>query len=323
MHVRSIRTKLTANSIVQNRITTLRREFASAEASIDPFDLATVNEALKELYGTEPTAPLKCVYCDLPAKTWDHFHRIVKDGKYSGYGHRIRNLVPCCKDCNSSKSEDWEPWLRQRLASRGHEATDIESRIHRIRKYTERLAPDSEATIPRELREQYTAILDQIIHLCGDADVVAGKIRDARQKHQTETSSIIIQNPSERSSGHLSSAADDILTQNDKANGSEGADNLSESRATASNETEAYRRAWRAVNAKPGTVGHYANLLLREVIHSANGLRRGHSYRFILKRLKEQFPSNEPTMNTLRWYESKLRTVYGKDAVPPRQNDVE
>jgi cytochrome c553 len=87
----------------------------------------------------------------------------------------------------------------------------------------------------------------------------------------------------------------------------------------ADNERQSHRRAARAANARPGTVGHYANQLLLEVVTTdTRGCPWGHSYTEVIQRTKKQFPDNNPTMNTMRWYESKLRTVYGPDAVPRR-----
>src|SRR5690606_23428827 len=73
----------------------------------DTYTAAAVAQAIRDL-GQDPDADLLCVYCGQPAATWDHvFNRVVK-GDFSGHGHRIRNLVPCCRSCNESKGQ--KPW---------------------------------------------------------------------------------------------------------------------------------------------------------------------------------------------------------------------
>lgn len=85
---------------------------------------------------------------------------------------------------------------------------------------------------------------------------------------------------------------------------------------------KAKRAAARAANAKPGTVGHRANQLLMIVVATTtSGVRWGIPYNEILARLRAEFPNNNPTLNTLRWYETKLRAHYGKGAVPKRNHD--
>lgn len=53
--------------------------------------------------GQTQTIELECVYCGNEASTWDHLYSLVQKGAFTGYGHQLGNLVPCCKKCNSSK----------------------------------------------------------------------------------------------------------------------------------------------------------------------------------------------------------------------------
>jgi hypothetical protein len=50
-----------------------------------------------------------CVYCGrAKAQTWDHLFALVKNNEPSGYGHMYGNLMPACKECNSTKgNKDW------------------------------------------------------------------------------------------------------------------------------------------------------------------------------------------------------------------------
>lgn len=185
MHAKSITAYLRPYSIVQKRITTIRNAFAQAEASSDGYDLAKVVEALTELYGEMPPDDLICVYCDKPAETWDHLYSIVQESRYSGYGHRIRNLVPCCKGCNTSKQhKNWEEWLR----SRSDRVSRIEERIDRIRAYSKCLAPDPESGVPRTLRDRYTYVMMKVIDLLAQADRIAVEIRKVRQCAEADPS---------------------------------------------------------------------------------------------------------------------------------------
>src|SRR5436189_5787860 len=82
--------------------TTVTYALAGAIAPVDPYDDALVAEALVVL-GQDPDGDLSCVYCGDPARSWDHVFGLVADGRFSGYGHVIGNLVPCCSTCNSRK----------------------------------------------------------------------------------------------------------------------------------------------------------------------------------------------------------------------------
>ena len=80
----------------------MNHAFASAIAPVDKYDEKLVSDALSFL-GQDPDSDLECVYCQGVAETWDHLVGLVKKGQLRGYGHQIGNLVPCCRECNSSK----------------------------------------------------------------------------------------------------------------------------------------------------------------------------------------------------------------------------
>jgi hypothetical protein len=77
---------------------------------------------------------------------------------------------------------------------------------------------------------------------------------------------------------------------------------------------KAYMRAWGHVQVASGKIGYRANILLMETM--ANGMGRSHGE--VLRILTEEFPLNKPTESTVDWYDSKLRKVFGKSAVPRR-----
>lgn len=91
-------------SIFKKRHTTINHAFASAISYFDDYEEKEINKALK-LLGQNPNNDLKCVYCNKKAESWDHLFSLIKNGMYTGFGHQLGNLVPCCKKCNSSKGK--------------------------------------------------------------------------------------------------------------------------------------------------------------------------------------------------------------------------
>jgi hypothetical protein len=97
--------------ILAKRKTTINNAFASAIASCDEYDGLRVRNAIIDL-GQDPDSDLKCVYCADLAETWDHVFATVRNSEFSGNGHRIGNLLPCCKPCNSKKgNKHWKVFL--------------------------------------------------------------------------------------------------------------------------------------------------------------------------------------------------------------------
>ena len=110
----SIKRHLSPYSIFKKRATTINHAFASALAEYEEYNESRVTDAIRAL-GQDPDSHLDCVYCDKPAETWDHVFGLVIAKEYSGYGHVLGNLVPCCKDCNSKKgNKNWKDFLREK-----------------------------------------------------------------------------------------------------------------------------------------------------------------------------------------------------------------
>ena len=119
MKKQDIKRYLQDYSIYGRRKTTINHAFASAISVSDAYDEDKMDNALR-LLGEDPENDLNCIYCGQPAETWDHVMATVKKGRYSGYGHQIGNLVPCCKDCNSKKgNKDWKAFLISKRPSEG------------------------------------------------------------------------------------------------------------------------------------------------------------------------------------------------------------
>ncbi|BBO21084.1 MAG: hypothetical protein HKUEN07_01370 [Rhodocyclaceae bacterium] len=173
MRYSDIRRHLQPYVIVARRKTTINHAFAAAVAPCDEFEESRIREAIVCL-GQHPDSELQCVYCGDAAETWDHVFAIVQDSTFSGYGHRLGNLLPCCKPCNSKKgNKDWKQYL-QSLPLPPAEQTERIATIERyLRKF---LLPD---TVPHHLPEyqELQKIKEQIIGLMSQADVIAKRIR--------------------------------------------------------------------------------------------------------------------------------------------------
>ena len=178
MKIESIKKHLSPYSIYQKRHTTIAHAFASALAPVDGYDEAKLLKALKA-FGQEDVDDIRCVYCERPAQTWDHLVCLVKKGELNGYGHQIGNLVPSCKDCNSSKgAKDFRVFVaglnylsdaqKKRLLARLEDHQQLAKPFK---------AGDSPADIRQKL-DQLMSIKAKIFELMKQADVIASKIKE-------------------------------------------------------------------------------------------------------------------------------------------------
>src|SRR5512138_2546777 len=172
----SLKNHLRAYSIVGRRKTTINHAFASAIAPNDDYDDQLVIEALIAL-GQDPDSDLYCVYCDKnPAETWDHVFGLVKDQQFSGFGHTIGNLLPCCKQCNSSKgNKNWREFLAVRLADeqkRTAKTAQLEQYFNRYLDGYHLGHDEIEKLCPEDMKELQKA-RDEIIILMHQADKLA------------------------------------------------------------------------------------------------------------------------------------------------------
>jgi hypothetical protein len=173
MRYKDIRRYLKPYSMVASRTTTISHAFAASIAPCDPFDDQRVREALRVL-GQDPDGELQCAYCGARAETWDHVHATVQKKKFSGYGHRLGNLLPCCKPCNSRKgNKNWLVFLETLPATAALRA----ERVGRITTYlTKYGARDS---VPEHLPEyeQLQELRRQVLQLLREADDLATVVR--------------------------------------------------------------------------------------------------------------------------------------------------
>ena len=181
MKYSDIKRYLKPYSIHGLRKTTINHAFASSIAPCDAYSDEQVRDAIVRL-GQDPNADLLCVYCGREAETWDHVFATVSDSEFSGAGHRLGNLLPCCKQCNSKKgNKDWDKYIDGLSAPESEKSR----RKRIIAKYLADLFhPD---VLPSELPEyrELLALRDQIIRIMQDADVLARNIREKMANHTT------------------------------------------------------------------------------------------------------------------------------------------
>lgn len=173
MRFKSIASHLRPYVMLSRRRTTINHAFASAIAPSDPYDEGRIRDALA-LLGLDPDMDLACAYCGEAAETWDHVFATVQNSRFSGHGHRIGNLLPCCKPCNSRKGN--KPWKAHLEGIDLPEAV-LEFRRQRI---TEFLSTYGVLDPPRAETEdqiRLNEIQHQVLDLLGEGDRIAARIR--------------------------------------------------------------------------------------------------------------------------------------------------
>ena len=178
MKIQTIKSHLQPYSISKKRKTTINHAFASAIAPIDIYkeNEKRIIEAM--MFLGQDTENLKCVYCDRPAKTWDHVVGLVKNSDFSGSGHVIGNLLPCCKKCNSKKgNQNWKDFLNKKKDANTKKKIKILERY--FKKYS--FPNELENRFPSEMR-RFKSIKKKILKLMEEADEIAEKIKRKSKK---------------------------------------------------------------------------------------------------------------------------------------------
>jgi hypothetical protein len=105
---------------------------------------------------------------------------LVQDRRFSGFGHALGNLVPCCRECNSAKgNKPWEIYLRSK--GDGAEIDALAARLRAYQIFFDMPGVPYEslrAKVPQDIAE-FEAIEDEIMRLMARADEVAARIRMA------------------------------------------------------------------------------------------------------------------------------------------------
>lgn len=148
--------------------------FAAAIAPHDIYNEERVRAAVT-LLGNDPNDDLACAYCGNPAETWDHVFATVRNSRFSGHGHQLGNLLPCCKPCNSRKgNKAWQTYLE----SLPLEKADFENRFQIIRSYLETYEISDIAPALTNDHEILDRIRIKILELVAEGDEIATRIRE-------------------------------------------------------------------------------------------------------------------------------------------------
>jgi 5-methylcytosine-specific restriction endonuclease McrA len=175
MKKKDLKRHLQDYSIFSKRSSTINHAFASALSIADDYNEEKINTAISIL-GQDPDSDLLCAYCDKLAETWDHIKAVVSKSAFSGHGHQINNLIPCCKDCNSAKgNKDWEVYLKLKNL-------DSEARIERITNYINHNYIDAKNLLQtddfKEDLARFSKIKEEVFQLLKQGDHQAKIIRD-------------------------------------------------------------------------------------------------------------------------------------------------
>lgn len=178
MRYSSIRSHLKPYVIVSRRRTTINHAFAAAIAPSDSYDEKRVKEAIHVL-GQNPDQDLECAYCGALAQTWDHVFATVKDSHFSGHGHRLGNLLPCCKACNSAKgNKNWRRYL---------EEMNRPDRIASIENYLNCYGMNDQLPEQSCAYKRLLEIRSEVLKLLTEADVLANHPRWSGLKRFIQT----------------------------------------------------------------------------------------------------------------------------------------
>jgi hypothetical protein len=168
MNYASIGQHLRPYIIVARRRTTINHAFAAAIAPADTYEGSRVRGAMTALR-QDPDDALRCAYCGALADTWDHVFATVRASMFSGHGHRLGNLLPCCKPCNSKKGN--KSWM-QHLNSLDLDHEKLKERVEVIQAFLDvygvvDAAPEHspEYVELQKIREQVLILLQHADHL--------------------------------------------------------------------------------------------------------------------------------------------------------------
>lgn len=183
MRSTSVKKYLKEHRII-GRWTTFNNSLQSALAIPESFDESKLADAMRIL--GQNSEDLKCVYCGKDAATWDHLYNNVVNGRFSGYGHRIFNLVPACRTCNESKgNKHWRDFLEKLNPSNLNERikilTEFEARSNRERLGWQEIV----AAVP-DLAKQYDQVQTELRASLERADFIAQQIRSRLRESRTE-----------------------------------------------------------------------------------------------------------------------------------------
>lgn len=169
-------------SNLRERSSTISNAFA---ISVTPYITPTDVE-VKASYDSLKIKEGQCAYCLGESTGKDHLKPLVRDGLPTGYITSIKNLVPCCSSCNSSKgAKEFSDWYLsekniKRLKEKGLNDDTILERYKIILFYESKIgAPlDYEQLVGEKLWNEYKSRQKAFIEKLNEEQVFCDKLNE-------------------------------------------------------------------------------------------------------------------------------------------------
>src|SRR5450830_1301582 len=101
----------------------------------------------------------------MPVQTWDHLTNLVKAGEFNDYGRQIGNLVPCCRDCNSTKGSSSFSKFVATLSISETEKKELIDRLKNHQLLVKEVDSSKRTKEEIELLEKYREIQNEVLAL--------------------------------------------------------------------------------------------------------------------------------------------------------------
>jgi predicted metal-binding transcription factor (methanogenesis marker protein 9) len=101
---------------------------------------------------------------------------------FTGYGHELGNLVPCCKKCNSSKGRKNYIEFINKLDKNDSEKIELVSKLTDYKNHFLINKVDINSEEYNKLTEKFYSIRNEIFELMKKADIEAEIIREKLKK---------------------------------------------------------------------------------------------------------------------------------------------
>ena len=171
--------KMPTKSDLNGRSSTISNAFA---ISVTPY-IYPNEEEINQFHSLLEIEEGQCAYCLGIGNGRDHLRPLVENGMPTGYITEIKNLVPCCQECNSSKGgKAFREWYKsdknlKRLKKR-MKLDEINHRFDIICAYEERIGEplNYENLVGKEIWNEYRERKDNMIKMLKDNQEFCDKV---------------------------------------------------------------------------------------------------------------------------------------------------
>ena len=157
-----------------NRSTTIRNEYIKVVLG------NRIRELDAEYYAKFDIDITKCAYCGKDATGIDHIYSPINEAHFSGYTNEIKNLLPACSRCNSSKGKkDWKEWIysNSKVSKEIRKDKEFKKRVERIENYIKKNKTKKDK-IPDDILEKLNKRCDEFNKRIEEMDKIAKQHRD-------------------------------------------------------------------------------------------------------------------------------------------------